>query len=246
MIKLKALKELFFCFLHNGIFFTRTRKLLFLSRFMRFIKPIPVGYFSQEGQDKIAHDILLNLGVDIASLSIVDIGSNHPVILNNTLYFEKEKSANVFSIEPNPEFIPIYKEHNRKLLNIAIGNKEEELTLYIPKRELGVGYSDNVHASLVLSEIPKSGLLNMERKKVPVKPLGRVIPSGNYNLLFIDVEGFEMNVLSGINFDDFSFDLIFIENNSQQRSTKEIWKFMTQKGYSYFGRIHGLDDIYIK
>ena len=74
------------------------------------------------------------------------------------------------------------------------------MDLYVPKRKLQDGYDDNVHSSLIPSEIPRSASGNIELKTVKVKPLGKVVKPGNFNLLFIDVEGFEMNVLNGINF----------------------------------------------
>lgn len=246
MSKLRIIKDLLFCFARKASFYSGSDKILFFSRFLRFIKPTPKGYFSQEGQDKIAQEVLTSLGINLDSLSIIDIGANHPITLNNTYFFEKEKSANVFNIEPNPDFIPIYKEHDRVLINFAIGNREQELDLFVPKRKLEVNYNDNVHSSLILSEIPESALGDIELKKVRVKPLGKVINPGNFNLLFIDVEGYEMNVLNGINFDQFSFDVIFIENNSLIRTPNEIRQFMKKKGYSFYARIQGLDDIYIK
>ena len=245
MSKFRIIQDIIFCFIKKATFFSGSKKILIFSRFLKFIQPIPKGYFSQEGQDKIAQDILTSLDININSISIVDIGANHPIVLNNTYFFEKEKSATVFNIEPNPDFIPIYKEHGRVLINVAIGDRVQELDLYVPKRKIQYNYDDNVHASLIPSEIPRAALDNIELRKVEVKPLDKVVQPGNFNLLFIDVEGFEMNVLNGINFDEFSFDVIFIENNSPLRSVSEVRKFMTMNGYSFYGRIHGLDDIFI-
>ena len=129
---------------------------------------------------------------------------------------------------------------------MAIGSKEEELLLHIPKRKLKEEYDDNVHASLIASELDESAYREAISTKVSVKRLDSVIPEGQYNILFIDVEGFEMNVLNGIDFEKFSFDIIFIENNSRLRPLSNTRQYLNINGYSFYARIHGLDDVYVK
>lgn len=242
----KAILEIILCIYSNAIFYTRNPYILKGSFALKFIRKLPRGHWSQEGQDKIAEEILVMMGVDIGNLKIVDVGANHPVVINNTQYFESQRSAKVHSIEPNPFFIPLYKEHNRELINCAIGYIEEELILHIPTRSLMLEYNDNVHASLLAEELDESALRNKESIKVEVRRLGSVIEPDHYNILFIDVEGFELEVLKGIDFNQFSFDVIFIENNSTLRPLHVIRNYLVNQGYSFHARIHGLDDIFLR
>lgn len=244
--RFRVLSDLLYCFRHSGLFFTNSKIILKFSQYFGFIKETPNGYFSQEGQDVIADDLLKELSLKHSSLRIVDIGANHPSILNNTLYFENQYKAEIFSIEPNPSFIPIYNREGRVLYNFAVGNVEGKLALYVPERILSENYDDNVHASLIKSELPSSIFNQYREVFVDVKRLESIIKPGKYQLLFIDVEGFEMQVLEGIDFSKFSFDIIFVENNSKQRRLNKVRNHLKNLGYDFYGRIHGLDDIFIK
>jgi FkbM family methyltransferase len=206
---------------------------------------LPKGYYSQAGQDILAESILQKINPDMTGISIVDIGANHPIIINNTIYFERKFNAKVESIEPNPMLYKIYQKEQRSVHQMAVGSKEAELELLIPQRELSdLEYDDSVHATFLNNELPEVGE-NVLKSKCIVKPLDKIIKIGKYNILFIDVEGFEMEVLNGIDFDNFKFDIIIIENNANNRAKSVIYKVLKGKRYLLFGRIYNLDDIYI-
>jgi len=65
--------------------------------------------------------------------------------------------------------------------------------------------------------------------------------------LKIDVEGYEMNVLKGIDFEAVTISCFVIENNKNERGTidLEIREFMQQKGYRFAGRLV-IDDVFVK
>jgi len=246
MRKINLLIEIINYFFRGVYFFTNSRRLLSIKYIFSFIKPIPNGYNSQSGQDKIAEDLLINLNIIKNKLKIVDIGSNHPIVINNTYYFEKNRNAEVFSIEPNPEFIPLYKKHKRDLISHGVGNVKEKSTLFVPKKNNDCKYGSHVYGTFNLSKINDSNKENIITYMVNIFPLSYLIEKGEYDILFIDVEGFEEDVLNGIDFELFSFNLIFIENNCNLRKPYVLRKFLFQKGYKLYGRIHNLDDIFIK
>ena len=64
----------------------------------------------------------------------------------------------------------------------------------------------------------------------------------------IDVEGHELNVLKGIDFEKVRINILTIENNPPENSIygdDNIRKIMFDNNYILWGRIVGLDDIYI-
>ena len=67
----------------------------------------------------------------------------------------------------------------------------------------------------------------------PAKTLNEILIENNapklINFFSLDVEGSELEVLNGIDFNTFTFDLICVET----RSFKRIEDFMNQKGYTY-------------
>jgi hypothetical protein len=64
----------------------------------------------------------------------------------------------------------------------------------------------------------------------------------------IDVEGHELNVIKGIDFDNVRINVLSIENCSLPNSVygdDSIREIMLKNNYSLWGRIIGLDDIYV-
>ena len=244
---IRTLVEIAEAFSYRALFYTKSTKVLNIRFLSKRIVLLPNGYYSQSSQDELVENIILNnQNISNDNISIIDIGSNHPIVLNNTYYFEKNFRAKVFSIEPNPSFVLEYKKNDRDIINCAVGTAKGEMSLFVPKRPLDRIYSDNVHATLLQDELPPESNINLDIIKVMVEPLHNLVPPGMFDVLFIDVEGFEVDVLNGIDFNLFQFNIICIENNSKKRSRSVLRKMLVDKGYRLHARIHGLDDIFIR
>ena len=64
----------------------------------------------------------------------------------------------------------------------------------------------------------------------------------------IDVEGHELNVLKGIDFNKVKINILTIENNPPENpifGDENIRRVMFENNYILWGRIIGLDDIYV-
>ena len=60
------------------------------------------------------------------------------------------------------------------------------------------------------------------------------------DLLSLDVEGSELNVLNGFDFDKYKFKYVLIET----RSFKEIDKYLTQRNYRFIESVTAQDFLY--
>lgn len=67
------------------------------------------------------------------------------------------------------------------------------------------------------------------------------------DFISLDVEGYEMNVLLGIDFTEVDILCFLIENNKGKdgMSNMQIRKFMDENGYDFIGRIV-IDDVFVK
>ena len=75
---------------------------------------------------------------------------------------------------------------------------------------------------------------------VPVKTLSNLLEKhkiSHVDIFFLDVEGYEMEVLNGIDFNSVNFVYILIEVNSEFYSLDDLEKFMRTKGYENIGNI---------
>lgn len=207
--------------------------------------------FSQAGQELIAKYFLQKFfGYDFMSgsvpgLRIVDIGANHPIRLNNTYLFEKLFGAEVYSFEPNIMLEPAWKElrPQSKICFNGIASKPDTLELHIPEAiRTDLDYPTHMLASFV----PDRTKMNIRKQTVALNTLSHFIDPGHYSLLFIDVDGFEAEVLKGIDFSQFSFDVVFLENNDVKGGSDAHRKFMKERGYRFIARISRLDDVYIR
>jgi FkbM family methyltransferase len=152
-------------------------------------------------------DYVLSSVLDgVASGTYIDVGANHPVENNVTDLFY-ERGWHGITIEPNPEFVPLYaKLRPRDVhLNLGIASAGGTLSFYTVKDPPG---GDGTYEAGELSSFDpavagrwKQAGLGVSESKVPVTTLNQVLherPLPEITILSIDVEGFEKQVLESI------------------------------------------------
>jgi len=143
---------------------------------------------------------------DVASGTYIDVGANHPIEDNVTALFY-ERGWHGITIEPNPEYIPLYaKLRPRDVhLNLGIASAGGTLTFYKITDPPG---GNGTYASGGLSTFDpavaerwrRAGLA-IRKLMIPVTTLNDVLkqrPLAQITILTIDVEGFEKQVLESI------------------------------------------------
>ena len=143
---------------------------------------------------------------DVASGTYIDVGANHPIEDNVTALFY-ERGWHGITIEPNPEYIPLYaKLRPRDVhLNLGIASAGGTLTFYKITDPPG---GNGTYASGGLSTFDPAIAAQRRREgltvrelAVPVTTLNKVLeqrPLEAITILSIDVEGFEKQVLESI------------------------------------------------
>lgn len=206
--------------------------------------PIRKGY-SQDDQDHIIYHELFEGKRDGI---FCDVGGNHPLNLNNTRYFEELGwSGSVF--EPLPYMQVLWAEHRKaKFFPYAASDQEGEVTFSIVKD--ASGWEDMLSYVKATRDIEYSH--ETEEMTVRTRALRDVFAEegiDHIDYMSIDVEGHERNVLKGIDFQAVDISVLSIENNPPCCYTygdDAIREHMSANDYELWGRIVGLDDIYVK
>lgn len=155
------------------------------------VRSVPFSVLADGYYEPFQSDILLELGKN--SERFLDIGANMG-FYSLALAIENP-NLSVISFEPQPDVYQIMIENIElnglqeriKLFNMGLGHQVEELTMYIPSFT-GTGGASfrNLHED--------EG--EAREIKIPVEPLD-AIETNLVDLIKIDVEGFELNVISG-------------------------------------------------
>lgn len=199
----------------------------------------PVSYkksYSQLGEDLIIDFIFKNL--KIQKPTYLDIGTNHPIKINNTYLFYKQGSTGV-CIEPNPELCKIIKNKRKKdtVLNIGIGKEEKtNIDFFMMNTDVLSTFSKEEVNYLIKNT--KQTL--KEIIKVPLKHIDNILQD-NFNgeapnFLSLDTEGFDFEILKSINFKKVRPETICVETltyteNRTERKEIEVIDFMKEVGY---------------
>lgn len=193
------------------------------------------NFYSQYRQDMLLRIFLFpekNDGV------FIDIGGNHPITINNTYYFEQIGWTGL-AFEPLKSKNRLWEEERKtECLPIALGKVEAEMEF--------IEYEDDVMSG-IKGNADFAGAVK-DTYMVKVRPLGMVLKEHNIthvDFMSIDVEGGELDVLDGIDFDNVDIYCILIENNKGSKKAKQVRKYLIQKGYFLFGRLW-LDDVWVK
>ena len=176
----------------------------------------------------------------------VDVGCNHPFIGNNTYKLFKKGWSGV-NIDLDYTFIDSFNFFRPKDYNIqnAISDKigEEEMFYH--------------HERSAINTLAKSrGLKSIKKKKIMTSTLNDIIgksPFKDYEIdyLSIDVEGYELNVLKGLNFKKYNPKAISVEfidpamnkeefyhQNIMNIINSNVYKLLTNEGYHFVNLLH--------
>ena len=118
-------------------------------------------------------------------------------------------------------------------LNFGVGSKNEFKSFFYNKDIFQSNTFDNNFARDFLKE------KNLKKRNIEIKTISYLsdlyLKGKKIDLLDIDAEGFDFEVLKGINFEKYEIDLIMIEVHNYDETTKkradEILKFLNEKNY---------------
>lgn len=200
--------------------------------------------YSQDNQDYIVYK---NFFKGKKDGFFCDIGGNHPLKINNTLHFEELGWKGV-AFEPLPYMSKLWAEHRKaKLFPFALSDSEGEVMFTVVKDS--TGWEDMLSFIQETRDIDYG--YETEEIQVQTKLFKDVMEKENIkkiDYLSLDVEGHELNVLNGVDFDKVRINVLTIENNPSCCSIygdEKIRKLMFENDYILWGRTIGLDDIYV-
>ena len=176
----------------------------------------------------------------------IDVGCYHPFIGNNTYRLHKRGWSGI-NIDLDFHTIDFFN-HSRKTddnINIGVSDKKGQENLYFVHNRSAINSLD--------SRREKGA---KEIKKINVDTLDNIISSSNYNgekidFISIDVEGYELKVLSGFDLKKHAPDLVLIEYIDLKMNkiefhnqdinhilNSELYNYMLENNYSLVNWLH--------
>ena len=217
--------------------------LYFFFQFLK-LKYKPSLLYSNWGVDLIIKDILKK---NKKKGIYIDVGCHHPLINNNTymLYIDGWKGINVDLDFNSIDMFNYFRPKDDNIMS-ALSNKKGQGDLYF--------FHNRAPKNTISKSRGKGAKLI---KKIQINTLNNIIKNSKFNgknidFLSIDVEGNELNVLKGLNFNKYRPKIISIEfikpnvnefyqHNIQNIEKSNIYKFMISKKYKLINWIH--DDL---
>lgn len=164
----------------------------------------------------------------------------------------EDKGWKTLLIEPNPQLFTEAKRNRPYVFNCAAGEVCEDnvgMTVYTLKGGNETAVSGlNPNAKLIeqhhhLIEDQRLELVNKRTLNVLIYEWGKVLGEkiDNIDFISIDTEGTELDVMSGLNINNFKPKMIALENNFEDHNYRRT---MYNYGYVLYNRI-GVNDYYI-
>ncbi len=194
--------------------------------------------YSQHGEDLLIRSALKMIGVE--KPSYLDIGTNYPILGNNTFLFYSKGSCGV-CIEPNPDLFKLIVGSRKRdiCLNIGVGvTNNSSLNFYV--------MSANALSTFVKSEADKYvkennyGTQRIEKIiKVPVTSIDSIMTRyfpGGVDVVSLDTEGYDFEILKSLNLKEYRPKVFCVETLRYEKEKKlkkqdEIIAFMAERGY---------------
>lgn len=194
--------------------------------------------YSQHVEDILIESALQTLGVERPSY--LDIGANHPVLLNNTFLFYSKGSKGV-CVEPNPEIFQKIKDRRRRdiCLNMGIGTFDSDgadfymmsssgFSTFV-KSEAEKCVRENNYGTQKIEKIIRISLIAINTL------IEKYFPQG-VDLVSLDTEGYDFEILKSLDFKKYRPKVFCVETLRYEATRKlkkqnEIIDYMIAHGY---------------
>lgn len=175
---------------------------------------------------------------DLTTGVFVDVGANHPIEINNTYVFEK-KGWKGIAFEPQKELALLWLEARvTPCLSYVLGDVEKEVVFEFNPE------AHTLSSVSAMDETPRSTntAIYHQRRLDSV-----LIEAGitHVDFLSIDVEGYEKQVLSGIDFSKIDVTCLILENDEIKLGDDSLRMYMRNCDFRHVARLGG-DDVFKK
>ena len=163
----------------------------------------------------------------------IECGANDGVDQSNTWYFEKYLNWHGLLIEPlTKQFIELKKNRSQKnhFYNVALCGDENINSIQIIENDL-VSTSPN--------EFNKGKKISNFDAKTLTKILDEISAPNLIDFFSLDVEGFEDQVIQGINFNKYNFKFFLIETTND-----EVINFLNNNNYNLIKKLSDHDFLF--
>jgi FkbM family methyltransferase len=185
---------------------------------------------------------------------IVEVGAARPDFLAVSASF-RNLGWRALAIEPNPHFAALHRAQGHEVIECACGEHDaDDVPFYVVKID-GEYYGEQVtnesFSSLGVrgkyADLMTTMNSQVEEIRVPVRRLDtifaeRSVAPGAIDIISVDVEGWELEVLKGLDFSRFRPRVLAIENLFKEPSYGE---FMAARGYSLWRHVEP-NDVYVR
>jgi FkbM family methyltransferase len=190
--------------------------------------------YSQSGEDLIISQLFLQL--KIQRIRYLDIGAHHPTYLSNTYYFYREGGDGV-CVEPDPTLCANFPKIRPRdyILNCGVGIVEDFADFFVLSTP-----TLNTFSEKEAYEYVNLGSHSIVKKlKIEIQNVNNIIKknfSSCPNLVSLDIEGWDLIVLSSFDFvcyrpEVFCIETLSYKEDNSERKLTEIIEFMHQNNY---------------
>lgn len=207
--------------------------------------------YAQAGEDLIVQYLFDSLKID--KPTYLEIGTNQPVLCNNTYNFYIKGCFGV-CVEPDINMVNLIKTKRPKdiILNVGIGNTESAAsTFYLfPKAVNGWSTFSKEEA---LSRAKKTNV-NFTPVQVELTSINSIIKqyfNPHPNFISLDTEGWDLTILKTLDFKKYKPEVICVETitfgylNNTEEKISSISEFMHSNGYITYADTH-INTIYCR
>jgi FkbM family methyltransferase len=210
-----------------------------LKSIINFLKEVRFTFnntsYSQAGEDAIIRYLFGDYG--LTEITYLDIGTNSPIIGNNTYWFYKNGSKGV-CVEADSTLINLIKlkRPKDKILNVGVSISKNSFADFYVFNQPAINTFDKFEAEKRL----QSGLYNVIKvEKVALMNINDII-SNNFNkfpdFLSLDIEGLDLDVLKSLDLNKYPIPVICVETCRYSESyirpkDLDIIDFLTTNGY---------------
>jgi FkbM family methyltransferase len=186
--------------------------------------------------------------------TMIEVGAAKPDYLSVGATF-RSRGWRVISIEPNPYFCEMQRRQGNDVLQYACGDTDQDdVSFFVVRADAtyqGEPVTNESFSSLGVrgqyAEIMKSVPTSMDQIKVKVRRLDTILREhaaglGEVDVVCIDVEGWELEVLSGFSFELHKPKLLIVENLFLDPAYVD---YFAQRGYALWKRLEP-NDIFVR